>query len=518
MNKRQREIIQAQLVDEEKILYELKKIYRRAEKDIDAKIAALLARNDTENLSSIIYQVDYQRSLKAQIGAILDQLNTEQFTSISDYLAKCYENGFLGTLYDLQGQGIPLIFPIDQKQVTQAIVNDSKLSKRLYTRLGEDVDELKKKVRMELSRGISQAYSYEQIAKNIRNQTKIGFNRSMRIARTEGHRVSQQATYDSQTKAKDAGADIVKQWDSTLDTRTRDSHVAVDGEIRELDEKFSNGLRYPGDSSGAASEVVNCRCVLLQRARWAVEGKGVYTKFDGTKGQLVDLSDEENFADFKKRYKEEIKPVDPPPQKELTKAQKDAVEYYVSGDGMYINNPLRGRANSEGVTLTMDDLDDGERALIKDLDDATDRVLEPQTLYRSVDASAVFGDMSDMDYENLRNRVVYGAKDKYAMAADKYINGATGKTITDNGFMSTTTNYEVASEFGDFTGSEKPIVLELTTTRNTKGLSLAKEMPELNELMEQDEVLLHRGQKYKILSVSSKDGNIYVQAIMIDAE
>lgn len=45
----------------------------------------------------------------------------------------------------------------------------------------------------------------------------------------------------------------------------------VDGEIREIDEKFSNGLMFPGDPSGGAAEVVNCRCSLLERARWTLD-------------------------------------------------------------------------------------------------------------------------------------------------------------------------------------------------------------------------------------------------------
>lgn len=65
---------------------------------------------------------------------------------------------------------------------------------------------------------------------------------AMRITRTEAHRISQQAAYDALKKAKDNGADVVKQWDATLDKRTRPSHARVDGEIRELDELFSNGL------------------------------------------------------------------------------------------------------------------------------------------------------------------------------------------------------------------------------------------------------------------------------------
>jgi SPP1 gp7 family putative phage head morphogenesis protein len=304
MNKRQKEFLQFTIEEEKRILADLKKVYEKAEKDIDAKIAALLARNDEENLQSIIYQVDYQRALKRQIGAILDELNNKQFESISQYLTECYENGFIGTLYDLQGQGIPLIFPINQEEVVRAIVHNTKLSKRLYTSLGEDVDELKKRIRSELSRGISQAYTYEKIAKNIRNQTSIGFNKSMRIVRTEGHRITQEATFDAQHKAKDAGADIVKQWDSTLDGRTRELHNELDGQIRELDEPFTVGVysgQYPG-GFGAPEMDIHCRCVLLQRARWALEGGSKPTKYDGNKGALVDWSDAKNYADFKARY------------------------------------------------------------------------------------------------------------------------------------------------------------------------------------------------------------------------
>lgn len=305
MNKRQKEILLSQLNDEKQVIKELKKVYEKAEKDIDAKIAALLARTDVENLQSIIYQVDYQKALKKQIGAILDEMNASQFTSISDYLVKCYEEGFLGTLYDMQGQGVPLIFPIDQWQVVKAVTLDSKLSKKLYTKLGEDVDDLKKRVSAELARGISQSYSYAQIARNIRNQTSIGMNRSMRIARTEGHRVTQQATFDSQQKAKEAGADVVKQWDSTLDSRTRPMHQQLDGQIRELDDCFTVGIykaMYPS-GFGVPHMDIHCRCALLQRAKWAIDDDEVdYTKFDGNKGQLVDLSDAENFKAFKDRY------------------------------------------------------------------------------------------------------------------------------------------------------------------------------------------------------------------------
>jgi hypothetical protein len=102
-------------------------------------------------------------------------------------------------------------------------------------------------------------------------------------------------------KAKERGADIVKQWDSALDARTRPTHAAIDGQIREIDEPFeSEGhmAMHPG-GFGIASEDINCRCVMLQRARWALDGDG----------ETEDEQEEEslNFEQFKERQRAEAR-------------------------------------------------------------------------------------------------------------------------------------------------------------------------------------------------------------------
>lgn len=55
-----------------------------------------------------------------------------------------------------------------------------------------------------------------------------------------------------------------KTWLTLEDDRTRDSHSDMDGEevVFNTGEEglFSNGLRYPRDNKGDASEVINCRC------------------------------------------------------------------------------------------------------------------------------------------------------------------------------------------------------------------------------------------------------------------
>lgn len=319
MNKRQKLVQEAFLNNEEAVIKRLKVVYSQSLKDITKKaedlqnsinsltMATLQGEIDEEAkkqiqsmIQSKIYQKQYQDALKKQIGSILDNMQVEEFKTVAEYLEKCYEEGFIGTMYDLHGQGIPLILPLDQEAIVRAVQIDSKISKGLYSRLGEDVELLKKKIISHVSRGISTGMSFKQVAQQLAAYTNIGFNNAVRIARTEGHRIQIQSTMDTCYKAKEKGADVVKQWDSTLDKRTRKSHQKVDGEIRELDEPFSNGLMFPGDPAGGAAEVVNCRCALLQRARWALDDE--FTKRDSLTGELREFNNPKDYDEFKKWY------------------------------------------------------------------------------------------------------------------------------------------------------------------------------------------------------------------------
>ncbi len=306
MNSRQLEVLKTQVKNEKKVIQLLKRVYERASMDCENKIRELAGRTDMENLQSIIYQKQYQEALKKQLDSILDALQNEEFENIAEYLTGCYEDGFIGTLYDIHGQGIPLIFPIDQTQVVKAVQVDSKISTNLYTRLGEDVDHLKKSIRAELSRGISNGSMWAEIASHIAHGMNSPFrkamNNAMRIARTEGHRIQNQAQMDTITRAKEKGADVVKQWNSTLDSRTRPTHMILDGQIREIDDYFEvNGHRaqYPG-GFGVASEDIHCRCCMSQRAKWALDQDELNTLKE--RAAFFGLDKTADFEDFKKKY------------------------------------------------------------------------------------------------------------------------------------------------------------------------------------------------------------------------
>ena len=319
MNKRQKLVQKQYLNNEEAVVKQLEQAYSQASNDINDKVKKLTLEIDglqeeydwmdpddperariKSKIQSKIYQRQYQEQLQSQVDGILKQMQTEQFTTISDYLDTCYTDGYVGTVYDQHGQGVPILTPIDQEAMVRAIQLDSKISKGLYTKMGEDVDDLKRKITAEVSRGIATGRSYSQVAKSISDQSKIGYNKAARIARTEGHRIQNTATKDAMVAAKERGADVLKQWDATLDGRTRSSHITIDGEFRELEEPFSNGLDRPGDPKGKAAEVVNCRCALLQRARWAL-GDG-FTKFNNFTKELETFDSPEDYGEFKKTF------------------------------------------------------------------------------------------------------------------------------------------------------------------------------------------------------------------------
>ena len=204
-----------------------------------------------------------------------------------------------------------------------------------------------------------------------------------------------------------------------------------------------------------------------------------------------------------------------------TQEQLDALEYYVSGEGMWINQFLRG--DEFGGELNA-----GEKEFLRDLDKITnsDSVKE-DVLYRTLDASVLFGNMSEFEFDDFRQEIVHnafsGAKGSYSQNKAKEIqnriNNAMGKTITEKGFMSTSKSLNIVENNQYTFGSTKPVVMEISGVRGTKGYDVMKNASSKLKAVEksdpQKEVLLARGKKYKITSVGTKNGNIYVKARLV---
>lgn len=166
MKKYDKEVIQAALSDEEKVIKDLTKNYVKALAKVKVKIKMLMAEAEETQLQSKVYQLHYQQLIEKQLSECLQILQEGNIKTVTEYLNKCYENGFVGNMYSLNQQGIPLVLPIDQKQVLQVVMKPIEgftFSERLY----DNVSELKTVVKSELSRGLASNLSYSAIARNI---------------------------------------------------------------------------------------------------------------------------------------------------------------------------------------------------------------------------------------------------------------------------------------------------------------------------------------------------------------
>ena len=334
MKKVHKETEKILLEHEKKILDDLKKSFTRSLADVKSRIKTLmfdiemLQKGDAGNetlIRSKIYQLNYQKALETQISGAMDTLNNMNTANIDSYLKAMYEDGYITQQYIINSFGIPVITPINIELMIAAVntsIEGLKFSDRLY----DDVLDLKRKTIQAITDGIATGKSYAHIASVISRFTEATMKQAWTIARTEGGRVSSTAKLQSQKDAKANGADIVKQWDATLDNKTRRSHRALDGQIREIDEPFEiNGHKAQAPRMfGIASEDINCRCISLTIPRWDIEDN--YTKRDGLipeselkrewerqkasgtldmdspKGIVGELIEAKDYADWKKKY------------------------------------------------------------------------------------------------------------------------------------------------------------------------------------------------------------------------
>jgi hypothetical protein len=113
-------------------------------------------------------------------------------------------------------------------------------------------------VKRSIDKSLFDGLGTDEAARELRKQWKvISLNRAKVISRTEILSASNAGSFIG---AQSTGLDLMKVWLSTRDSRTRDSHLHIDGEAVTMEETFSNGLRYPGDPRGSAAQTIQCRC------------------------------------------------------------------------------------------------------------------------------------------------------------------------------------------------------------------------------------------------------------------
>lgn len=135
----------------------------------------------------------------------------------------------------------------------------------------------KKQITASVTSGILQGKSIKGLSDDL--QTRIPtMNRdsAIRAARTAVTGAQNAGRQDSYVAAEKMGINVYKRWVATKDGRTRHEHGMADGQTVPADKPFDVGgyeLMYPGDSSGPAHLIYNCRCTMRTVEKPGIEAE-----------------------------------------------------------------------------------------------------------------------------------------------------------------------------------------------------------------------------------------------------
>jgi SPP1 gp7 family putative phage head morphogenesis protein len=247
---------------EEEMLKELTRVYSVGYKNTRRLVADFIAKYGIDGAMDPVEALKYKRaqSLEKELMAVLSELNTGTKKAIDNLAVETWLINYYHTGFALESElQVKLAYTLIPKAAVRKAI-ESPIDKLAIADLSDSV---KRKFRRDLATSIAQGDSIDKMASKFKNNLQTNASSATRIARTETTRVMNEARLESFQKAADKGIEMQKVWVATLDGRTRDRHQDLDGEKRDIDKPFSNGLMEPGDYSGSVEDVVNCRCTMI---------------------------------------------------------------------------------------------------------------------------------------------------------------------------------------------------------------------------------------------------------------
>lgn len=243
------------------------------------------------------------QALEKQIADELNRINSAVNKNVARYQVDIWESSYYGTGFALETElQEKLSFALLPKDaVRQAVQNPL-----TQLALENNADQVKRAIRSTITRGLALGQSVPDISKQVKADLEKNANNATRIVRTETTRIQNEAIQTAGERAASKGIDLVKKWNATLDSRTRDRHRKLDQQTVELDEDFTvNGMSAPRPGAfGRADMDINCRCRLTYIPRGSTEPE--YRRARGTdgKGKVIPYT---NYNDWFKNRVSKVK-------------------------------------------------------------------------------------------------------------------------------------------------------------------------------------------------------------------
>ena len=208
-------------------------------------------------------------AMKDALAERITQANEVAIAYVNDATPGIYSLNYNYTAYTIELVADNVSFTLFDEQTVKRLIAEDPDMLPYYPEekaVKRDIDLAygRRQIQANITSGILQGKSVYKIADDLQeaitNMSRTSAVRAARTAFTGAQNAGRQAGYEA---AVQMGIELKKQWIATLDLRTRHSHAMLDEEKVDYNAKFSNGLMFPGDPSGAPSEVYNCRCTTV---------------------------------------------------------------------------------------------------------------------------------------------------------------------------------------------------------------------------------------------------------------
>lgn len=208
---------------------------------------------------------DQLKALKKALTQDLTAADKMAMAYVNQVPAGVYAEGMNFATYEIEhGAKANTSFTLYNKTtVMELVANEPDLLPQAAFDKAKDTAWNSRHVTAAVTQAVLQGKTVPQLAASIAGIAAMDQRAAMKAARTaitSAHSLGKLKGYE---RAAGMGIGVKKQWLAALDSRTRNSHRHLDGEMVGLDEEFSNGLKYPGDPDGPGSEIYNCRCTLV---------------------------------------------------------------------------------------------------------------------------------------------------------------------------------------------------------------------------------------------------------------
>lgn len=292
-----------------KLEKELRKVYGEAVKDMQKQLDELIKEHGSEMkqleldfINGTISQENMKwlqgKMLEKKIlGQKIDQLtgtmleaNKKAMGMINGQKVNVFaENANYQSYQITQDAGMNLMFSVyDETTAAKLLKDKPELLPRKEVNGKKDKAWNRTKIAGAALQAVIQGESIPKLARRIAVQTgETNMKAMVRYARTAMTSAQNAGRQEMLERAQGMGIKVKKVWMATLDGRTRDTHAALDGQAVGVDEKFSNGLMFPGDPSGPPGEVYNCRCTMVYDYEGFPHDPVADQRLDNESGQMI---------------------------------------------------------------------------------------------------------------------------------------------------------------------------------------------------------------------------------------